>query len=186
MSTYVRRRTSSPLISYTPQYAIIHGEKVLKASIASLKLAISDQNLELIPDYEQRIAVLQDLKFIDANDTVLLKGRVACEINSASELVLTELILENTLAAYEPEEVVALLSAFVFQEKTDVEPVLPPKLQEGRDAIIAIAERVEAVQTAHSVPGEEFRGLKFGLAEVVYEWAKGMVSVVDIWLGGGG
>lgn len=186
MSTYVRCRTSSPLISYTPQYTIIHGEKVLKASIASLKLAISDQNLELIPDYEQRIAVLQDLKFIDANDTVLLKGRVACEINSASELVLTELILENTLAAYEPEEVVALLSAFVFQEKTDVEPVLPPKLQEGRDAIIAIAERVEAVQTAHSVPGEEFRGLKFGLAEVVYEWAKGMVSVLDIWFGRGG
>lgn len=151
---------------------------MLKASIASLKLAISDQNLELIPDYEQRIAVLQDLKFIDANDTVLLKGRVACEINSASELVLTELILENTLAAYEPEEVVALLSAFVFQEKTDVEPMLPPKLQEGRDAIVAIAERVEAVQTAHNVPGEEFRGLKFGLAEVVYEWAKGMVSVL--------
>ena len=100
------------------------------------------------------------------------------QINSANELVLTELILENTLAAYDPEEVVALLSCFVFQEKTDVEPVIPPKLQEGLEAIMAIADRVERIQDRHKVPGEEFRQLKFGLVEVVYEWAKGMVSAV--------
>jgi antiviral helicase SKI2 len=92
-----------------------------------------------------------------------------------NELVLTELILENTLATYEPEEVVALLSCFVFQEKTDAEPVIPPKLQEGLAAVIAINERVERIQTAHKVVGEEFRSLKPGLVEVVYEWAKGMV-----------
>ncbi len=100
------------------------------------------------------------------------------QINSANELVLTELILENTLAAYEPEEVVALLSCFIFQEKTDVEPVVPPKLQEGLAAINALAERVERAQELHKVPGEEFRALKAGLVEVVYEWAKGMVSCV--------
>lgn len=43
-------------------------------------MAISDQNLELIPDYEQRVDVLKDLNFIDQNSTVLLKGRVACEV----------------------------------------------------------------------------------------------------------
>ncbi|KAJ7269314.1 antiviral helicase [Mycena haematopus] len=160
---------------FTDHYAIFHGEKVLRANIANLKLAISDQNLELIPDYEQRIEVLQDLKFIDENSTVLLKGRVACEINSANELVLTELILENTLAGYEPEEVVALLSCFVFQEKTDVEPVISPRLEEGRAAILAISDRVGRIQDFHKVAVEDFRSnLKFGLVEVVYEWAKGM------------
>ncbi|PPQ90945.1 hypothetical protein CVT25_008256 [Psilocybe cyanescens] len=155
--------------------ALIHGQKILQANIAFLKLAISDQNLELIPDYEQRIGVLKDLKFIDENSTIQLKGRVACEINSANELVLTELILENTLAGYEPEEVVALLSCFVFQEKTDVEPLLSPKLETGRDAIVAISERVGRIQDFHKVSVEEFRSnLKFGLVEVVYEWAKGM------------
>ncbi|KAH9929726.1 antiviral helicase [Fomitopsis serialis] len=164
--------TSCP--EFDDHYLQIHAEKVLRANIADLRRALSDQNLELIPDYEQRIAVLQELKFIDENSTVLLKGRVACEINSANELVLTELILENTLAPFEPEEVVALLSCFVFQEKTEVEPVIPPKLEEGRDAIIAIAERIGRIQDRHKVPGEEFRQLKFGLMEVVYEWAKGM------------
>ncbi|KAF7302996.1 ATP-dependent RNA helicase [Mycena kentingensis (nom. inval.)] len=156
-------------------YSILHGEKVLRANIANLKLAISDQNLELIPDYEQRIEVLQALKFIDENSTVLLKGRVACEINSVNELVLTELILENTLASYEPEEVVALLSCFVFQEKTEIEPVIPPKLEAGREAILAISDRVGRIQDLHKVSTEDFRSnLKFGLVEVVYEWAKGM------------
>lgn len=52
----------------------------MRANIANLKNAISDQNLELIPDYEQRVEVLKELKFIDENSTVLLKGRVACEV----------------------------------------------------------------------------------------------------------
>jgi antiviral helicase SKI2 len=98
------------------------------------------------------------------------------QINTAHELILTELILENTLANYEPEEVVALLSCFVFQEKTEVEPVIPPKLEEGRDAIIAISERIGQLQDRHKIAAEDARTkLKFGLVEVVYEWAKGMV-----------
>ena len=98
------------------------------------------------------------------------------QINSASELILTELIFENIFAGYEPEEVVALLSCFVFQEKTEVEPVIPPRLEEGKELILNIADRVERIQTLHAVPTDEHKTMKFGLMEVVYEWAKGMVS----------
>ena len=62
------------------KYNTTHARKVLQTNIAELKLQISDQNLELIPDYEQRIEVLKELKFIDQNSTVQLKGRVACEV----------------------------------------------------------------------------------------------------------
>lgn len=160
---------------FEQHYQTLHVERVLRDNIANLKLAISDQNLELVPDYEQRVEVLKELKFLESNSTVSLKGRVACEINSVNELVLTELILENTLAAYEPEEVVALLSSFVFQEKTGVEPVFPPRLEDGRDALQAILDRVAQVQDWHKVVSDEHRwSLNFGLMEAVYEWAKGM------------
>lgn len=76
-SRLIRTLTVSTFLN---QYAMLNGEKVLRANVAQLKLAISDQNLELIPDYEQRIEVLKELKFIDDNSTVLLKGRVACEV----------------------------------------------------------------------------------------------------------
>ena len=65
----------------------------LRYNIEQLRLAISDQNLELIPDYEQRIAVLQELNFIDANAVDLLKGRVACEVRFDVSL---SLITSNT------------------------------------------------------------------------------------------
>ena len=71
------------------QYSRVHEQKLLQAEVEMLKFALSDQNLELLPDYEQRIAVLKDLKFIDENSTVLLKGRVACEVRIA-RCVLTE------------------------------------------------------------------------------------------------
>ncbi|KAI0257289.1 antiviral helicase [Lactifluus subvellereus] len=177
-NTLVQRLDSLACVlckEFEQHYKTLHVERVLRNNIANLKLAISDQNLELVPDYEQRVEVLKELKFLEANSTVSLKGRVACEINSVNELVLTELILENTLAAYEPEEVVALLSAFVFQEKTEVQPMFPPRLEDGRDALIAILERVAQVQDRHQVSADEHRWtLNFGLMEAVHEWAKGM------------
>lgn len=57
-----------------------HEEYILHENIAQLKQLISDQNLQLLPDYEQRVTVLKELKFIDENDSVQLKGRVACEV----------------------------------------------------------------------------------------------------------
>lgn len=142
-------------------------------------MTISDQNLELLPDYQQRVEVLKTMSYIDSNGTVQLKGRVACEINTADELVLTELILDNVFAEYEPAEIVALLSSFVFQEKNSSEPTLTPRLQKGKDVITKFAEQIAEKQLACGVEisKEDYvNGFKFGMVEVVYEWARGMVS----------
>ncbi|ORX40739.1 NUC185 domain-domain-containing protein [Kockovaella imperatae] len=161
--------------NFEENYAITHEIKLVEASLTQLKIALSDQNLELLPDYESRVQVLKRLKFIDDNATVLLKGRVACEINSANELILTELILENILADYTPEEVVALLSIFVFVEKTDSQPMIPAKLATGLDVIYRIADEVEREQDHCGVQHQDFKEtFKPGLVEVVYEWAKGV------------
>ena len=98
-------------------FEAMHKRQHLQEQLEQLKETISDQNLLLVPDYNLRIGVLQQLKYIDAEHTVQLKGQVACEINSADELVLTELVLNNVLSQYKPEETVALLSCFVCKEK---------------------------------------------------------------------
>ncbi|CAE7133652.1 unnamed protein product, partial [Rhizoctonia solani] len=156
-------------------YALFHEQMVIQKEIGRLMFELSDQNLELLPDYEQRIQVLKDLRLIDENQTVLLKGRVACEINSVNELILTEVILDNMFASYEPEEVVALLSSFLFQDKTEAQPKIPDKLKAGQDEIVKLADRVGRRQLANKVADPDFASkLKFGLVEVVYEWARGM------------
>ena len=88
--------------------------------------------------------------------------------------------LENVLADYEPEEIVALLSCFVFQERTDSAPNLTPALEQGIETIVKISEKVNRFQTAHQVilssdDSNDFVSRpRFGLVEVVYEWARGM------------
>lgn len=57
-----------------------HDEWQVKENISQLKQLMSDQNLQLLPDYQQRIQVLKDLGFIDEESRVQLKGKVACEV----------------------------------------------------------------------------------------------------------
>ena len=165
---------------FPKHFAMAHDQWIIKDKIDSIRQLMSDQNLQLLPDYEQRIAVLKDLGFIDENSRVELKGKVACEIHSADELVLTELVLENVLSEYEPEEIVALLSSFVFQEKTESTPNITPSLERGIGTIIQISEKVNHYQTLHQVilssdDSNDFVSRpRFGLVEVVYEWARGM------------
>lgn len=61
--------------------------------------------------------VLRRLGFVNREGVVEMKGRVACEINSADELVLTEMIFNGVFNDLAPEQIVALASCFVFQEK---------------------------------------------------------------------
>ncbi|KAI9046942.1 hypothetical protein LZ554_009017 [Drepanopeziza brunnea f. sp. 'monogermtubi'] len=165
---------------FVKHFAMCHDQWLIQENISQLRQLMSDQNLQLLPDYEQRIQVLKDLNFVDESSRVELKGKVACEIHSADELVLTELILDNVLAPYEPAEIVALLSAFVFQEKTDTVPNLTGNLERGMKTIVEISEKVNERQTYHQVilssdDSNDFVSRpRFGLMEVVYEWARGM------------
>jgi len=174
------RTPASECNSFLKHFAMCHDQWLIQTHIEDLRRTLSDQNLQLLPDYEQRIQVLKDLSFIDEGCRIQLKGKVACEIHSGDELTLTELVLENVLADYEPAEIAALLSAFVFQEKTDAVPVLTGNLERGMKTIVEISEKVNKVQELHQViqsaeEGNDFVSKpRFGLMEVVYEWARGM------------
>ena len=61
--------------------------------------------------------VLRRLGLIDDGDVVQAKGRVACEINSADELLLTELIYDGVFIDLTPEQCVAILGSIIFEEK---------------------------------------------------------------------
>lgn len=67
-----------------------------------------------------------------------LKGRVACEMNSGEELISTECLFENQLDDLEPEEAVAVMSAFVFQQRNASEPSLTPKLAEAKKRLVNV------------------------------------------------
>ncbi|XP_059428943.1 DExH-box ATP-dependent RNA helicase DExH11 isoform X2 [Corylus avellana] len=145
--------------------------------VNALKFEMSDEALQQMPDFQGRIDVLKEIGCIDADLVVQIKGRVACEMNSGEELICTECLFENQLDDLEPEEAVALMSAFVFQQKNTSEPSLTPKLSQAKKRLYDTAIRLGELQGLRKVQinPEEYAqdNLKFGLVEVVYEWAKG-------------
>ncbi|KAK9804329.1 hypothetical protein WJX72_007219 [[Myrmecia] bisecta] len=75
------------------------------------------QSLILKDELKARRRVLRRLGYTDSDGVVTVKGRVAAEIQSADELVLTELIFNGVFKELTAEQVVALVSCFVWMEK---------------------------------------------------------------------
>ena len=146
----------------------------------SLRHLLSNESLALFPDFLQRKAVLRKLGYVDENETVCIKGRVACEVQTCDELIATELVFEGILNDLDPEEIVAVLSALIFQEKSDedLDAELPERLVVCCDQMKIIAKNLGQLQKEQGLeidPGEYCDGsLKFGLVHVVYEWALGV------------
>uniref|UniRef100_A0A8P4JUQ1 SKI2 subunit of superkiller complex n=1 Tax=Dicentrarchus labrax TaxID=13489 RepID=A0A8P4JUQ1_DICLA len=162
--------------TFAEQFARVKERMSVQEELDMLLFLVSDQSLSLLPEYHQRIKVLQSLSYVDSSGAVQLKGRVACQISS-HELLLTELLFENVLSPLAPEESAALLSCLVFTQNTQVEPHITNTLQEGIDRVLSVAKRIGELQRDCGIPqtAEEFVGqFKFGLTEVVYCWARGM------------
>ncbi|KAI3651212.1 hypothetical protein MP228_004693 [Amoeboaphelidium protococcarum] len=179
---------------FDEHYKVVHEVVQLKDVMAQLRLQLSDKNLVMMPEYHQRLNVLKELGFIDQNSVVKLKGRVACEINAGDSLVLTEMLMDNVFADMDGKEVVALLSAFVFQEKTqvpldEIKARLTPRLNDALSDTQLIVQKVAVIQRNYQlhVSVDEYmkQVLNIGLAEVVYEWASGtpfikIIQLTDI------
>jgi len=148
----------------------------VRDEIDRMEYLCSEASLALLPDYNCRIAVLRQLQYIDNNKVVQLKGRVGCEMGS-NELILTELVFENKLTDRPPEEIAALLSCMVFQQKNCSEPELTSSLKQGVEDIKMTATKIGEVQVDCGLlepVGDFVESFNFGLVEVVYEWARGM------------
>jgi len=77
------------------------------------------KSLLQLEELDRRKRVLRRLDYCDENDTIKPKGRVACELSSADELLLTEMIFTAAFSDLSSEMAAALLSCFVFEERTN-------------------------------------------------------------------
>ncbi|KAJ3676350.1 hypothetical protein LUZ60_003762 [Juncus effusus] len=164
-------------IKFKEHLSVMKEQKMHKEEVNALKFQMSDEALQQMPDFQGRIDVLKEINCIDGDLVVQLKGRVACEMNSGEELICTECLFDNQLDELEPEEAVALMSALVFQQTNTSDPSFTPKLASACQRLYDTAIRLGELQKHFkiSVDPQDYAkdNLKFGLVEVVYEWAKG-------------
>ncbi|CAH0756347.1 unnamed protein product [Diatraea saccharalis] len=171
------------IANFKSEFAIVYERKQTERKRDKYKRLLSFENLALYPDYQRRLLVLRELNYIDEHDSVILKGRVACGMGT-NELIISELVFRNVFTDKSPAEIAALLSCFVFQARTQVEPQLTDKLTEGVKAIVQIDDELTKIEAKYMV--NQFEGqperLNFGLVRVVYEWAleKPFAEIMDL------
>eukprot|EP00794_Sanderia_malayensis_P015879 gene15879-17479_t len=161
---------------FVKHFSLVRSEMDLTREMQHVKYLLSNDSLVLLPEYQQRIKALKVLKYIDEEENVKLKGRVACGISN-NELIITELVFDNVLTHLHPSEIVALLSCFVCESRRCSQPDLTETLQQGVDTIKQCATVLARIQIdcGMSMTKEEYlESFNFGLVQVVYEWARGM------------
>lgn len=147
-----------------------------KSIVKAQKKVEETRSIVQLDELKSRKRVLRRLGFTDEGDIVQLKGRVACEISSGDELMLTELIFNGTFTDLTPEQCAALLSVFVFDEKVKDSEPLKPDLQRPYDRVIEMAHNILRVSKESKLDikdADYLDSFKWQLMDVVYQWAKG-------------
>ncbi|KAG8927198.1 ATP-dependent RNA helicase mtr4 [Tulasnella sp. 418] len=147
------------------------------ALVKALKKKIqSALDIMQLDELKSRKRVLRRLGFTTSADVIELKGRVACEISTGDELLLTELIFQGAFNSLSPEQCAALLSCFVFDEKSEHMVRLKDELAAPLRTMQEIARRIAVVSKESKLPLEEeayVSSFKVELMDVVMQWCRG-------------
>ena len=112
--------------------------------------AMSCQTISMKEDLKKMKRVLKKLGHVDAMGVIQTKGRTACEVNTADELVVVELIFAGIFNDLSVEQSAALLSCLTFDErnKDDGDPAsgLKPLLSSPFYKLQEIARNVAKVK----------------------------------------
>ncbi|KAL9100478.1 MAG: hypothetical protein Q9163_004151 [Psora crenata] len=160
-----------------PDLYNLYAEKViLSNNIKAIKKKITEAlSVMQLDELKYRKRVLRRFGFINDAEVVQLKARVACEISTGDELLLSELLFDGFFNELSPETCAAVLSCFIFEEKSEA-PALKEELARPFRALQAKARVIAKVAQESKLPvveDEYVQTFKYQLMEVVHAWAQG-------------
>ncbi|XP_034048328.1 exosome RNA helicase MTR4 [Thalassophryne amazonica] len=158
-------------------YSLCEKKALIQADVRAAKQELKKARTVLQMDkLKCRKRVLRRLGFASPSDVIEMKGRVACEISSADELLLTEMMFHGLFNDLTVEQATALLSCFVFQENANEMPKLTEQLAAPLRQMQECAKRIAKVSADAKVEVDEetyLNQFKPHLMDVVYAWANG-------------
>ncbi|GBE84664.1 ATP-dependent RNA helicase mtr4 [Sparassis crispa] len=164
-------------------YSLYAQKQECQTRIRELKKRIQATNDVLqMEELKCRKRILRRLGFTTSADIVDMKGRVACEISTGDELLLTELIFNGAFNTLSPEQCAGLLSCFVFAEKSEQVIKLKEELAAPLRVMQEIARRIAKVskESKLAIDEEEYvKSFKVELMDAVVQWCRG-ASFSDI------
>eukprot|EP00735_Rhodelphis_limneticus_P006616 TRINITY_DN19045_c0_g1::TRINITY_DN19045_c0_g1_i1::g.13825::m.13825 TRINITY_DN19045_c0_g1::TRINITY_DN19045_c0_g1_i1::g.13825 ORF type:complete len:1043 (-),score=298.02,sp/P42285/SK2L2_HUMAN/58.93/0.0,rRNA_proc-arch/PF13234.1/2.4e-84,DSHCT/PF08148.7/1e-61,DEAD/PF00270.24/1.3e-20,DEAD/PF00270.24/2e+03,Helicase_C/PF00271.26/4.9e-07,MutS_III/PF05192.13/5.7,MutS_III/PF05192.13/2.3,DUF615/PF04751.9/0.12,Prp19/PF08606.6/12,Prp19/PF08606.6/40,DBC1/PF14443.1/0.25 TRINITY_DN19045_c0_g1_i1:103-3180(-) len=172
------KREFDKIPNLTSKLALYHRKVALQHEAEAIRREIDTCGQLMMRDELKAMKrILRNLDYLTAADVVTIKGRVACEISTGHELVMTELMFEGVFGALDPKQICALLSAVICQEKVNEPPKLREELASCLRQLHDTARRVAKVAKEFRLPNidpDEFvQQFRPDMMEVVYAWSSG-------------
>merc|ERR1712028_284061 len=125
----------------------------LHASVQELDKQINTTKFMVMSDDLRAMRrVLRRLEFVNKDGVVQLKGRMACELTSADEVLMTEIVFQNVFDGMEANNIIALCSCLVFDERSEDPMTNNPELVKAFDSVKGIARQVAEVMLENKMP----------------------------------
>ena len=147
-----------------------------------MKEAKETQAVVMREELRKMKKVLRQLGYISNSGVLSSKGRFCCELSTADELVVTDMVFDGLFNDLSVEQAVALLSCFIHKEAVKEIKKLAGPLQAPFEKLQNIARNVAGTcaEAKLSIDIEEFvRSFNPGMMEVCYAWCGG-ASFADI------
>lgn len=152
----------------------------IEKEIKQLEVEVQSQGkLILKDDLKKMMRVLRRLEFTSSENVIQIKGRTACEINSADELIVTEMIFNGMFNDLTCEQCVSLLSCLVFTEgnpENAAKVRLPEELEKPYQLLLETAKKVAKISVECKMDMNEqdyVNSFSPQLMEIVFKWMKG-------------
>eukprot|EP00899_Mesostigma_viride_P011889 jgi/Mesvir1/20700/Mv14899-RA.2 len=146
-----------------------------EAAIKELKAKIRSSHLQQFKEeLRSRTRVLKRLGCVDEEGIVQLKGRAACLIDTADELLATELMFEGAFNDLDKHQAVALASCLIPVEKSNEEVRLKANLDAPLKVLQDTARHIAKVSKECGLELDEqtyVESFKPTLMDVVYKWS---------------
>merc|ERR1712224_769950 len=147
-------------------------EDELKEARASLR---KSKSLLQMADLKCMKRVLRRLGYCTPADVIEVKGRIACDLSSADELLLTEMLFNGLFNEMDPAQTAAVLSCFVCDERSNEMPKMSGELSGPLRTMQDMAKRIASVskEAKIEIDEEEYvQKFKPYMMDVVFEWCK--------------
>ena len=154
------------------------------------KRQMHDESLAFKPLLDSHIDILISLNYITQENVLLLKGRVAIEINYVHELLGTEMLFSSIFDDLTPEECASLISCLCCEGIyiNDNFELIPDGIEESFTLLKDLALQLEGTMLLFNIPSSETfsqKNVNCILAQVVYDWALGkpfkqIMTITDV------
>lgn len=164
----VRRSKHIRCDQFSRHYLEAVKSKAIVDEVHLIRNRYANESLVHIGEYSSRVKFLKLRGFLE--DSITLKGRVAAELRTVNDVLVTEMIFSNEFGSFSPPEIVSVLSAMICEENAE-----ESRMEEGLEKKALILERYfeELAKSLEELDIPNFEPLNFGMAQSVYDWCDG-------------